>query len=353
MSSTASLLPPLGISMSSGNLLSNIAPPSALPVFMSTPVQLLSESSVSNQTTPTTKNGVNSGSIKKQPESQTDVTNKQPQQETYYLASFSPAIPSNENTEPLQTTPAQDFSLFSWVKENVTSSKVVKKVAETAKNSVNYMLTTLDPQMEQFMYPYEDVEVIVASNKDVKISPIRNAFEGIFGQAKVSGIEVKTSTVAVQPVGFAAGIQGAEERISLARSNSSVGKDVPIVAVENFLLEVSEGQWYDVGVILLSDPKNNINLKTFTQMTPVPSHIVELAQQATSKDYDLRSTGLAVTVGSLIASELQVSHDEWHHSLTGVSRRHIIRLAAQSLVGIYIKAVPRSQKLPTSPLQSL
>lgn len=76
---------------------------------------------------------------------------KQPQQETYYSASFSPAIPSSEATEIPLAAQNQDFNLFSWVKENVSTSKVVKKVTETAKNSVNFMLTTLDPQMEQFM----------------------------------------------------------------------------------------------------------------------------------------------------------------------------------------------------------
>ncbi|XP_046752839.1 protein PRRC1-like [Diprion similis] len=346
ISSSASLLPPLGISSSSGNLLSNVSPPSALPSFVSSSVKLMPDSSGAST-------GGNNDSINKQPQSQSGVTVKQPHQETYYSASFSPAIPSNESTEIPQATQNQDFNLFSWVKENVAASKVVKKVTETAKSSVNYMLTTLDPQMQQFMYPYEEIEVVVASDKDIKIGPIQDAFEAVFGQVKVSGVASECSKVAVQPVGFAAGIRGAEERINTARSNPSVGSDVPVVAIENFILEVSQGQWYDLGVIVLSDPKNNVNLQTFTQMTPVPSHIVASAQEATPPDYPFRSSGLAVTIGSLIADNLQVSHNEWHHSLTGVSRRDIIQLAAQSLVGIYVKAVPRTEKPSSGLLQSL
>lgn len=41
-------------------------------------------------------------------------------------------------------------------------------------------------------------------------------------------------------------------------------------------------------------------------MTPVPSHIVALAKEATPQDYPLKSSGLAVTIGSLIAENLQV-----------------------------------------------
>lgn len=117
---------------------------------------------------------------------------------------------------------------------------------------------------------------------------------------------VDSSAVAAQPVGFAAGVKGAEERINSARNNPSLPRDVPIIAVENFLLEVGEDKWYDLGVILLNDPKRNVNLQTFTQMIPVPSQIVTMAQEATPEDYPLKWSGLAVTVGSLMASNLQV-----------------------------------------------
>lgn len=125
------------------------------------------------------------------------------------------------------------------------------------------------------------------------------------------------------------------------------------------MLEVGEDKWYDLGVIVLNDPKRNVNLQTFTQMTPVPSQIVTMAQEATPEDYPLKWSGLSITVGSLMASNLQVSfqqsnysnfiyaiiikksmslkvpHNEWHHALTGISRRDIILLAVQSLAGIY------------------
>lgn len=180
-----------------------------------------------------------------------------------------------------------------------------------------------------------DMEIIVASDKDVKISPVRQAFQTVFGKATVTGVSVETSAVAAQPVGFAAGVKGAEERINSARNIPTLPKDIPIIAVENFLLEVGEDKWYDLGVILLNDPKRNVNLQTFTQMTPVPSQIVTMAQEATPEDYPLKWSGLSVTVGSLMANSLQVNHNEWHHALTGISRRDIILLAVQSLAGIY------------------
>ncbi|XP_076235508.1 protein PRRC1-B-like isoform X2 [Calliopsis andreniformis] len=333
LSSSTSLLMPLGVSTSTGNLLSNIAPPSALPSFVSNSGTLLSERSSHNLESPIQKKHEPVKSMLNAP-----IQPKPLQPETYQVPPTTVINPSIQNVQttvqsenPVQETGMVGGGLLSWVKETVVNSNVLSKVAEKAKNSVNTMITTLDPQM----HSGGDVEIVVASDKDVKISPVRQAFQTVFGKATVTGVAVESSAIATQPVGFAAGVKGAEERINSARNNPSLPKDIPIIAVENFLLEVGEDKWYDLGVILLNDPKHNVNLQTFTQMTPVPSQIVTMAQEATPEDYPLKWSGLAVTVGSLMASSLQVSHNEWHNALTGVSRRDIILLAVQSLAGIY------------------
>ncbi|XP_003696279.1 protein PRRC1 isoform X2 [Apis florea] len=335
LSSSTSLLMPLGISTSTGNLLSNVAPPSALPSFISNSGTLISERP-SNLESSTQKKFHEQEPTKSM--LNTIIQSKPLQQETHQTTVTSIITPSTQNvptTIPSETV-AQDsgmvgVGLLSWVKETVVNSNVLSKVAEKAKNSVNTMITTLDPQM----HSGGDMEIIVASDKDVKISPVRQAFQTVFGKATVTGVSVESSAVAAQPVGFAAGVKGAEERINSARNIPTLPKDIPIIAVENFLLEVGEDKWYDLGVILLNDPKRNVNLQTFTQMTPVPSQIVTMAQEATPEDYPLKWSGLSVTVGSLMANSLQVNHNEWHHALTGISRRDIILLAVQSLAGIY------------------
>ncbi|CAK9813832.1 Protein PRRC1 [Anthophora quadrimaculata] len=342
LSSSTSLLMPLGVTTSTGNLLSNIAPPSALPTFISNPRTLFPEKS--NNVEPTIQKINESEPVKSM--LNTVVQSKLVQQESHQITTASTSTPAIKNVQT--TVPSESVEhdsgivgggLLSWVKETVVNSNVLSKVAEKAKHSVNTMITTLDPQMREFIYSGGDMEIIVASDKDIKISPVRQAFQTVFGKATVTGVSVESSAVAAQPVGFAAGVKGAEERINFARNIPNLSKDIPIVAVENFLLEVGEDKWYDLGVILLNDPKHDVNLQTFTQMTPVPSHIVTMAQEATPEDYPLKWSGLAVTVGSLLASSLQVPHNEWHHALTGISRRDIILLAVQSLAGIYKNAI--------------
>ncbi|XP_076166687.1 protein PRRC1-like [Ptiloglossa arizonensis] len=334
LSSSTSEAVPLGVSTSSENLISNVAPPTALPSFVSNPGNSLSKKSSQNLKPSVQKNHEPSNSMLN-----TVVQSTPLQQEPHQLTAAVTTTPSIQNAQTtLQTEcPMQDpgGGFLSWVKNTMIERGIITRIAMETKNNFNSMMTMLDPQMREFIYSGGDVEIVVASDKDVNISLVRQAFQTVFGKATVTGVPVDCSVIAAQPVGFAAGIKGAKDRINSARNDPSLPRDIPIIAMENFLLEVGEDKWYDLGVVLLNDPKNDVNLQTFTQMTPVPSHIVTMAQEATPENYPLKWSGLTVTVGSLMASNLQVSHNEWHHALTGVSRRDITLLAVQSLAGIY------------------
>lgn len=54
------------------------------------------------------------------------------------------------------------------------------------------------------------------------------------------GFPCQSSKIAAQPVGFPAGLTAAKDRIGQLRATSSkIGNNVPIVAVENFIIEVT------------------------------------------------------------------------------------------------------------------
>lgn len=54
------------------------------------------------------------------------------------------------------------------------------------------------------------------------------------------GIEAQSSNIAAQPVGFAAAVKAAEERIQTVLKNPKISAPLPVVAIENFILEVGE-----------------------------------------------------------------------------------------------------------------
>ena len=157
-------------------------------------------------------------------------------------------------------------SWVGWIKGTV--SNVGQKVAQKAKTSMDTMITTLDPQMKEFLHSGGDLDLIVASDKEMKVSPLREAFQQVFGKATVTGIRPSSSPdVPNQPVGLESCLVAAEHRINSIRSEGLLPHpSLPVVAVENCIVELTEGCWYDVGLVLLDDPYHDIILQTYTQV---------------------------------------------------------------------------------------
>uniref|UniRef100_A0A1Q3FD05 Non-canonical purine NTP phosphatase/PRRC1 domain-containing protein n=1 Tax=Culex tarsalis TaxID=7177 RepID=A0A1Q3FD05_CULTA len=355
-----------------GNILSNISPPSELPSFI------------------TAATAGQPAAASQQPSSsdQEDSPRKGNETDPFIPTTFSPAIPSSKDTTrpcdsskqgppPEQAPPAaaaaanasgsetktsRDFAnmilnpeplaealspitqsgsaLFGWMKGAVSSNGILQKVAEKAKSSVDTIVTTLDPQMKEYINSGGDTEVIVASDKDDKVRPIREAFQTVFGKATVIGLSAQATAIAAQPVGFAAGLKGAEHRINSIRAeNPRVDDHLPVVAVQNFLVELFPDQWFEASVIVLFDYAKSILLKTVTQMTPIPLPVVASIRADTPADYQLKDTGFATTIGSVMAKNLNVSHTEWHKAYTSVGRAEMILGGAKTIATLYRQAV--------------
>jgi hypothetical protein len=130
------------MSISVENVLSNIAPPSALPTFIINSVSTF-PNIIQNQSQEFIK--------KESINILHDIKNME--STSSYNSDNMPQVliaPDNVTSD----NRALAGSLFTWVKDTVTNSNVLSKVAEKAKNSVNSMITTLDPQMREFICKY-------------------------------------------------------------------------------------------------------------------------------------------------------------------------------------------------------
>lgn len=56
-----------------------------------------------------------------------------------------------------------------------------------------------------------ELDIVVTSNKEVKVAAVRDAFQEVFGLAVVMG-EAVQSNIAPQPVGYAAGLKVSNRR---------------------------------------------------------------------------------------------------------------------------------------------
>lgn len=95
-------------------------------------------------------------------------------------------------------------------------------------------------------------------------------------------------------------------------------------------------RWFDIGCLVLKDPRHGVELTTFTQATPVPPECVCAAQDATPSEYPLRWSGLAMTVGQAIQQRApHVDHTDWHAHVVGMSRSEILSSTARAIAGLY------------------
>ncbi|XP_041984433.1 protein PRRC1-like [Aricia agestis] len=345
-------IPAAPVLVTSGNLLSNVAPPTQLPNF------------VTSAPAPSTQNAEASSTADKQTAQAKDAEQPAPEpmeQSPRTPENFSPAIPlcKGEPTMPLRSpedsqetlstaslpvTPETDrigdimpgSGLLTWVKGAVSTGGILQRVAEKAKSSVDSMITTLDPQMKEYLRSGGDLLVVVASDKDVKISPVREAFQTVFGKATVIGYEAQSDVTAAQPVSYAAAYAAAKQRVAYLRSvRADLHNNVPVVAIESYIQEAVTDRWFEQSLLLLSQPSLGIELQLVSQATPLPAAAAAAARAATPSDYAHAQTGYGVTVGSVMADSLQVPHTQWQEATCGVSRRELLLLAARSIAGSY------------------
>ncbi|NXG80869.1 PRRC1 protein, partial [Baryphthengus martii] len=253
------------------------------------------------------------------------------------------AITFPEESEDPRVSAAQGGApaggLWGFIK-GVAENPMVKSVLDKTKHSVETMITTLDPGMVPYIKTGGELDIVVTSNKEVKVAAIRDAFQEVFGMAVVTG-EAAQSNIAPQPVGYAAGLKGAQERIDSLRRTGVIHEKQPAVSVENFIEELLPDKWFDIGCLIIEDPIHGIHLETFTQATPVPLQYVQQAKSLTPQDYNLRWSGLLVTVGEVLEKNMpNVNRTDWHLVFTGMSRRQMIYSAAKALAGMYKQHLP-------------
>lgn len=224
--------------------------------------------------------------------------------------------------------------------KGVAGNTVVKTVLDKTKHSVESMITTLDPGMAPYIKSGGDIDVVVTSDKEVNVVAVRDAFQEVFGMAMVTG-EPGQSNIAPQPVGYAAGVKGAQERIDSLRRAGVIHEKQPVVSLENFIAELFPDKWFDIGCLILEDPGHSIRIEVFTQATPLALEHVQQAQSLTPPDYSLRWSGLIVTVGEVLERSLpNINRTEWHQAMTGMTQRQMIQSTAKALAGIYKLQLP-------------
>eukprot|EP00906_Rhabdomonas_costata_P008595 RCo012229 len=140
----------------------------------------------------------------------------------------------------------------------------------------------------------------------------------------VKGLSV-ASGVADQPIGEAAGLEGALGRIAALRKACPEAEVV--VSVENFVSRCcSADLCEDIAVVVIDDSRTpGRRVVRNSEPTPFPAHFLEQALELTPPDYSQRGTGAKITCGKLIAKKHPtVNPADWHTMFGTKSRKELI-----------------------------
>lgn len=237
-------------------------------------------------------------------------------------------ISSNQKTVITKVRLTDDLNIFDWF----NAADLLNQIAEKAKSSVDSVITTLDPGMKEYLYSGGNVKIMVACERAPLVSPVRDAFQTVFGRATVYAAKFDLPNV-VHPVKLASGrqeaIELASERIKLLRSDTNNVPQNQVIAIIQPALEYcdlgpeSRGESHDpkssgmdalpcsflTYCMLIEDPVLCTTIYTFSHHIPVDQSILDLSQQAKLAEHNSdRHRGYAISINDLMNSRLKI-HD--------------------------------------------
>ncbi|KAJ8978932.1 hypothetical protein NQ317_002993 [Molorchus minor] len=311
VSSAYSIPSPSLVNLPSGNLF-NVLPPSSIPDFTIWPSTTLN-TTASSISPPTTQ----AIFTQPQPTVATAINALPLVGEQFPAAQFSAAIPPSKGIHhgPISQQPVNENEHFSGgfmgLFKDAFSSGVLSKMAEKAKNSVDSIITTLDPQMSGYIYSSGDTEVTVTSDNEEEVVAIREAFHAVFGKAWS------------QAIGCDDAIKNAEEKIAY----SMKFRNTPSVAIENVLL-LQANNWFDLSILLLKDKEKQISIQILTQATPVP--VEKILKEIETEKLEYKALSTEEKIGTYLQTK-----PNWQLTVTGLSRKEILLQAGKALVKMY------------------
>ncbi|EDO38809.1 predicted protein [Nematostella vectensis] len=201
------------------------------------------------------------------------------------------------------------------------------------QSSVDTVITTLDPAMEDYLRKGQAVNLILTTEDPAAVEAVRDGFRQIFELAFVTSCS-SVSSIAPLPVGCSAGMKGAQHRVSHLRRTKKVQDDKVLLGMEEFVAELVPGKWFSMICLHLSDPILKAEFHTLSQAVEIPKQYITKAEQSTPSNYNLRWSGLSFTLAEVILGSGH-THGDWQSLLGGCSRKQILTVAARTLAGQY------------------
>lgn len=241
------------------------------------------------------------------------------------------------------STSGGNGGVWGWISSAVggdiveTTQRLGRNLVQKTKNSMDSVITTLDPGMEDYLHKAgaNCINVLVTSTDEDIIEGVKDGFKQVFEHVFVRS-QPSRSSLAPLPNSFSSALKSARQRITNLQSSSEVG--VAVVAVEEFIAEMMPEMWFGMMCLCLHDASRKLETETFSQAFALPNDVVRRLEELTPNHYSLRWSGLSVSLA-------EVLQNNWTKFLTGVPKRQVVTLAAKALAGQYREKIQSSSSV--------
>lgn len=255
-----------------------------------------------------------------------------------------PPSPSHKTTVT-KVKLIDSVDLFDWFKGDI-----LNHIAEKARNSVDQIITVLDPGMKEYLYSGGNINILVISQTQEQIPPIRDAFQNVFGRATVIAARYEPPEAANDnPVklanSFESAICIAKERIAKLRADTNkIPQNQVVIALQPTIVCLDYSNFKDACnlspkrfltyCLILEDPVLSLTIHSYSQFIPIDEG---------SEDSLLKSkleNGFSKSMDELMAEKLnskpaEAEADDWLNNWIGLSETELIHNLSMTIGNNY------------------
>lgn len=255
-----------------------------------------------------------------------------------------------------------ELNIFDWFR----TKDIINQLAEKAKSSVDSVITVLDPGMKEYLYSGGNINIIVICDSGSLVSPVRDAFQLVFGRATVNPSDGPSEHPVKLARGFKNAVKVAQERVTKLRLNTSgIPQNQVVVVIQPCIVSLDNEktsniesasstspergandtkEWSLTYCMMLEDPVLNITLSVYSQIIPIDPELEAKACEKLFKEPNYSELGYATFLSDLMNDKLGIKpednphdaqKDRWLRDWTGLDEAKIIHDLSSTLAYSY------------------
>ncbi|KRZ30942.1 Protein PRRC1 [Trichinella pseudospiralis] len=246
-------------------------------------------------------------------------------------------------------------SVWRWLKNTVSNNSFLNTVASKAKDSVETVIMTLDPQMKDYLNSSSSSSssstetwkmAYLITSAEAELSAVRSAMQIVLKSIDVEAINrTQLPDLPLTPLGFQSALLCARRRVAQIRDINlqTIDDNQPVMTIQNFLVELHADTWFHCDCVYLNVREQSYETYIYTQLTPMNANLISHMRQCSEGKIFLPETpGFSVSVEQTI-SHFGINPWQWFPNTITLHRQDMIKNAAIAVASLYKRAMSNTE----------